>query len=287
LNEIKRIPKRTGADFKDAPNIFYPGINWDKDYENENLTKADALDSVLAYSYFGSGMFNGAFHLWLAYKGIRTDLNYLSAKTDCGYHPIAFAHSGGTRTLISKIESGEVRADFVVLAAPILISQKELQELVDDNRVKKIVIFQSPNDIYFAKTVTIDIAMPETDIGVAVNDIPDVTVVMPSSDPFKLPDADVRMHANEMTDMNLLNCFETAYWGGEGSKQRLFMDYPNPVDNENDTEKIIVIKKSYAEEAADINDSPHNLLREDMVAMFLAGEYPFDGKIGGLEKVKR
>jgi hypothetical protein len=231
-------------------------------------------------------MFNGAFHIWLAYKNIPTDRNYLSVKTDVGYYPMAFAHSGGTRTLISKVESGEIRSDFVVLVAPILISQAELQKLVDENVVKKIIIFQSSEDVYFSETVTIDVVMPEGPSS-DTNSLT-LSIMMPLTDaPYGLSDDDIKKYSDAMKNAGIVSGGETAYWGRERSKQKVFENYPDPIDKKDAAERIIVIKRSYgAGEDADIANCPHNLLRDDMVRMFTTGEYPFDGKIKGLAKNK-
>lgn len=131
-------------------NAFYPGINWETKNLNDLTQKASQLDAILMRSYENTDSFSGAFHVWLAKKGIPTKENYLDSTNGDGYHPIAFAHSGGTQTLVKKIEDGKVTADYVVLAAPALIEQPQLEKLIKDGKIKKkVIIFQSEKDLLY------------------------------------------------------------------------------------------------------------------------------------------
>ena len=140
--------------FSPYNNIFYPGINWTAgDVFYKKI--ADELNAKRMDSYKGTDMFSGAMQVFLALQNIGTETNLLSNDSDSGDYNIAFAHSGGTRTLVKKIESRKVKANYVVLAAPALISQEELQELITNYGVKKIVVFQSDWDLLNLLHVTL------------------------------------------------------------------------------------------------------------------------------------
>ena len=140
-------PTPTGCELS---NTFYPGIMWsEKEDKIHLIVTAMGLDSKLRESYMNTGTLDGAFHVWLAKKGIKTQQNYLKTDEGDGNYPIAFAHSGGTRTLISKIEDGKVgkvRARYVVLAAPALIEQEELEKLVEEHKICLLYTSPSPRD---------------------------------------------------------------------------------------------------------------------------------------------
>lgn len=134
-------------------NTFYPGINWKEG--DQNLTQmANCLDSTLRNSYMNTGIADGAFQTFLAYLKIPTEQNYLSTNEGDGNYAIAFAHSGGTQTLIRKIEDGNVTADYVVLAAPALLEQEQLVKLIKERKIrKKVIIIQSERDILYRLTI--------------------------------------------------------------------------------------------------------------------------------------
>jgi hypothetical protein len=130
-------------------NTFYPGINWKEGDPNLNLM-ANCLDSTLRESYANTGIIDGAINTWLASKDIATQQNYLSTNEGDGHYTIAFSHSGGTQTLIKKIEEGNVTADYVVLAAPALLEQQQLVKLIKEGKIrKKVIILQSERDILY------------------------------------------------------------------------------------------------------------------------------------------
>lgn len=137
-------------------NIFYPGINWQKGDKSYNL-EATELNAKMVNSYLGTHMDDGAFQVFLASKTppIGTKTNFLADSSDSGMYNVAFAHSGGTRTLVDKIESGKVKANYIVLAAPALITQTELQGLTKYG-VKKVVVFQCSGDILNLLNVTLE-----------------------------------------------------------------------------------------------------------------------------------
>jgi len=133
-------------------NIYYPGINWDKDNSNEwnsRYENAHSLDSTLARSYLGTDALSGALHVFLASKNIPTTENYLAVNEDGTSVPIAFSHSGGTQTLYQKIAKGEIKVDYAVFAAPALLNQQALAELISSHKVQKIIIIQSPQDVLY------------------------------------------------------------------------------------------------------------------------------------------
>ena len=136
-------------------NIFYPGIGWSVGDIGYAKT-AKNLNAKMVNSYMNTGVPDGALQVYLACIGIGTEKNFLSNNTDTGSYNIAFAHSGGTRTLVSKIESGKVKANDVVLAAPALITQEELQGLITNYGVKKVVVIQSEWDMLNLLNVTLE-----------------------------------------------------------------------------------------------------------------------------------
>ncbi len=109
-------------------------------------------------SYLGTYQDDGAFEVYLASikpVPIATKKNFLASDSDSGNYNIAFAHSGGTRTLVDKIESKKVTANYVVLAAPALLTQPELEGL-SKYGVKKVIVYQSPYDILNELYVTLE-----------------------------------------------------------------------------------------------------------------------------------
>jgi|GEM_PF-5357053 len=133
-------------------NIYYPGINWAKKDTNEWIARyenAHSLDSFLKRSYLGTNPLTGALQVYLASKNIATIENYLAVNEEGTSVRIAFSHSGGTQTLYQKIAKGEVKVDYAVFAAPALLNQQALAELIASHKVKKIVILQSPQDVLY------------------------------------------------------------------------------------------------------------------------------------------
>lgn len=130
-------------------NTFYPGINWKEG--DQNLTHmANCLDSTLRKSYMNTGIVSGTFQTLLAYLKIPTKENYLSTNEGDGDYTIAFAHSGGTQTLVRKIETGNVTVNYAVLAAPALLEQEQLAKLIKEKKIrKKVIILQSKRDILY------------------------------------------------------------------------------------------------------------------------------------------
>jgi hypothetical protein len=147
-------------------NIFYPGINWtspDKFYDQE-ATLVNAYPPIPSYE--GTDMFSGALQVYLASINKATAKNLLDDTKEEGSYYIAFAHSGGTRTLVSKIEKKIIKAKYVCLAAPALISQDELQGLKKYD-VKQVVVFQSKKDMLNILHVTLDRAYLFNNLNVA------------------------------------------------------------------------------------------------------------------------
>ena len=164
VSVVKGTPGQGVIEKYTLGNIFYPGINWQQQddpfyngIENElnpqNGVRINSQLTKMMNSYLGTDMFSGAFQVFLASTlghpiPIETETNFLSDYSDKGEYNIAFAHSGGTRTLVDKIESGTIKANYVVLAAPALITQEELEFLTAAQLygVKKVIVFQSPID---------------------------------------------------------------------------------------------------------------------------------------------
>jgi len=141
-------------------NIFYPGIGWQAT-DTFYPSIAKELNATVVNSYLDTGITDGAFQVYLAWEFgdkpvIATETNFLSNNSDSGEYNIAFAHSGGTRTLIDKIETGTIKANYVVLAAPALITQNELENLIARYGVKKVIVFQSSRDILNLLQVTLE-----------------------------------------------------------------------------------------------------------------------------------
>ena len=146
-------------------NIFYTGMNYQDprsyDYiKNELNPPNNPQLTKMIYCYEGTGYFDGAFQVFLAWAipgkpVIPTETNFLSNNSDEGEYNVAFACSAGNRTLVDKIEWGTVKANYVVLAGPALITQEELDGLTAYG-VKKVIVFQSARDVLNLLQVTME-----------------------------------------------------------------------------------------------------------------------------------
>ena len=153
-------------------NALYPGIGWTpSDIENDKegkdrLTRATDLDATLIKCLFETNDvkklpvgFNelssklnidirGAVQTWFASNGIYTQENYDDLPD--GDYKIIFSHSGGTQSLYQKLQNERVTADYVFFAAPALISESQMIDLINSGAVKKkIFIVQSKQDILY------------------------------------------------------------------------------------------------------------------------------------------
>jgi hypothetical protein len=315
------------TDFKN-PNIYYPGIAWGKNEMTENIIRSESLNAKLTLSYYDSAfvsdpknqftkewvksLFNGAFQVWLAYKKVPTEQNYLTVHEKSKY-TIAFGHSGGTRTLISKLESGDIQADYVVLAAPMMISQSELENLIKTDKAKKIIVYQSTDDLFYQHPITMHVAMPEKKsdantelvIGTTIPDStansgtspkpdkPDIYLTSPQLSNFfidtlgayvsRLFEPDTTTYQTAMEEAVITDEVKDYYPDSAADHEEqtptplLFQNY---TDN-NGEKRIIVIIRSLAQmdkEVAKKGDA-HNGIREEMVRDFSERNYPFDGNI--------
>jgi PGF-pre-PGF domain-containing protein len=163
--EAKKISKL-------SENAFYPGIGWrppiienNKDGK-DRLTRATDLNAKLINCLYGtndktklSGGFEklpgefdikGALHTWLASLDYPTDENLLDSSEGNGNYHIVFSHSGGTQILYQKLKDKKVITDYAFFAAPALITQDQMVDLIKSGAVKKkIFIVQSTQDILY------------------------------------------------------------------------------------------------------------------------------------------
>src|SRR5674476_1597571 len=140
-----------------APNIFYPGIFWNDSNKPEMQGYADKLEARLMPSYYNTTIISGVFEVLQLINNNPSPINYPSddyEKYNEGNYKIAFAHSGGTLTLVKKIKNKIVHPEYVVLASPCLIQQSDLTDLVENYSVKKVLVIQSPADFLHRKTLS-------------------------------------------------------------------------------------------------------------------------------------
>lgn len=298
-------------------NAFYPGIDWEKKIEETIMSNvADDLDSTLIPSYMDTDAISGAFHVWLAYKGIPTEKNYLSNEMGDGYHPIVFAHSGGTQTLIKKIEAGSVTADYVVLAAPALLNQSQLSKLIKDRKIKKkIIIFQSKKDILYEinakvererKPSSAEIVLTYTDDNswkiwpgvrlpgatfpaiTVLSDIriSDIEINLPLLSELSLNgvvfDATSLLEKNSIDQNKVPN--EELFWIGGANRVRQELFTNTNMDVNGDGEEDVIEIDMTQNFSGMSGGKVHQELLQEMRRRFVNGEYPFDERFEGLKK---
>lgn len=150
LEEDTKIISFTSAKIK-LQNVFYSGINWEstsKDWWGRNLYAQD-LNALLIPTYMNTDVLTGALQVYYAWKDVSTSKNMINNLYGNGEYKIAFSHSGGTQTLMHKILTDQVKADFVFLAAPALISESDLLNAIQNHGVKKIFIMESEKDVLY------------------------------------------------------------------------------------------------------------------------------------------
>lgn len=286
---------------KKNPNVFYPGINWQQSKFSDIEKQASDLNAFPEKSYGGTDIGSGIYQVWLAYKKIPNDINYLVKKDDTQHsptYPIAFAHSGGTRTLISKIELGKIKPKYVVLAAPEMVNESELVGLLTrkGNTIQKIIIYQTPQDPLFKAKVEGDINIPANGKGstikisvIDINNPPIISMVFCKDyGTFKL-DSVVKELKREGTKTGS----ETYIAGNsvitDTQMEKPFIGYtkaltPSSKDDDKNN-KIIVITHQYPIPFDAISrKTAHNFILDDMINDFKNGQGPFDGSITGLAK---
>jgi uncharacterized repeat protein (TIGR01451 family) len=141
-------------------NIYLPGIGWSDgdlpgiaDFGREfggryTLTYKDTVFDPKWHPFQTADTLK---EVYMAYRHIPTARNGLAWDWGNAHYDVAIAYSGGTRTLISLLQEGRIAADTVVLVSPQLISQQELEDIVNNQvgGVKRIIVYQSDADYCF------------------------------------------------------------------------------------------------------------------------------------------
>jgi uncharacterized repeat protein (TIGR01451 family) len=139
---------------KNFKSIYFPGINWGDPCFPAITDLAREFGARPVPTYKDTGLdwlhkFDALIEVYKAYLHIPTEKNGLNWSYGC--YDVAIAHSGGTRTLISLIQTARITVDTVVLLSPQLISQQELEDIVNGHLagVKRIIVYQSDADYCF------------------------------------------------------------------------------------------------------------------------------------------
>jgi len=141
------------------PNLHYTGINWESTSLTKNSEFASELSAQLVPTYMDTTAGTGAAHVLLARWGIATPQNGLATPPqEVGD---VSAHSGGCRSLVSRIKDGSiiVHGD-VHLLSPQGIPQSDLEEI--STRVGgSIHVYQSAGDTLVPHGLLLDGFVPD------------------------------------------------------------------------------------------------------------------------------
>jgi hypothetical protein len=148
------------AQTKKFTNVYLPGLGWtDKDLpEKADLAREFGArytltykDTVLDFQHHPFQTRDALEEAYNAYLRIPTGKNGLTWDWGKAHYDVAISHSAGTRTLISLIQEQRITVDTVVLVSPQLISQQELENIINGHvaGVKRIIVYQSDADYCF------------------------------------------------------------------------------------------------------------------------------------------
>ena len=280
-------------------NTFYPGIGWTPEAKDTKDTarrysQALDLDAELMKSYYETNDgeakiewstisvpfdLRGAVHVWLASQDIYTNENYVTNEIGDGYHPVIFSHSGGTQTLYKKLEHGNVTADCAVFIAPALLEPDNLSKLIDQGKVQKIIIMQSPDDILYNLRLVYD-----RDYGDVPH--PAITLLNPSGiPPLNAEDWLEIWHISQYT----YTLSEEAFWVGGASREYPELFEPGSTIGSTDgsiynytpSTPSYIRKLSTKSSILNIGayNQMHGYLLDWTIEKYQNGEYPFDGSI--------
>ncbi len=278
----KQKTKMTGIDFgnnpskgQKRPNTFYAGIDWKSD-AIDVPQQAYAFDAGLVSSYADTNWATGAAHVYVAYNNIPTEKNYIKKPKGDGTYKIAFSHSGGTQTLMKKLQSGAVKAEYAVFVAPALINQTEVENLVDPinpHRVNKVIIVESDQDVLYNLRA-------EFKPNPLSNNIY-APFLIPLETPDNIPRIIKGKHIPVAWLLKIINVDQLpedeTFWAGgaDRTKQTLF----NDTDITKKSANVKVIELYEKKNGKMDNRDVHHLLLVKTIEKFLNRDYPFDGTV--------
>ena len=284
---------------KKLPNTFYSGIFWDSGAIDVSQ-QAFALDASLRESYADTSWghidymitsLGGMYDVYAAYKGIATKRNYIANPEGNGNYKIAFGHSGGTQTLMDKLERGGVKAEYAVFIAPALINKARIDNLIKSKKVKKVIIVESDQDLLYNMEAEFkpdqEFVIPgDADVPQIIyhapavifrNFPPDLGGLLNGVKIVKDTPMDISNFINDNhIERNWLPKKPERFWAGgaDRKKQTLFKD----VFKESDP-NVKVIEMYEKKDGNLDSNSVHHLLLVKTIEAFLNRVKPFDGSV--------